>query len=100
MGTSLAIKWRGLACYELNRFEQAVDIFYKMREDFGYTFEGADYLSSALWHLKRGKEVACLARDLKEKDDSSPETWICIGNCLSLERHQLHAIEALQRCVE
>lgn len=78
--TSLGLFWRGLALYKLNRFQSAVDVLRRLKNEYPYNFQGMEYLSSALWHLKKDKEVACLARDLKEKDEMAPETWICMRN--------------------
>ena len=98
--TSTSYKFRGLSAYNLQRYDQSIDILLQYRSDYSYLTEGCDYLSSALWHLKKRKQLAVLSRELKETNQYSVEAWVSLGNLLSLEKHQGQSIQAFQRSVE
>lgn len=98
--SSLSYKFRGLSAYQLQRYDQSIDIFMTFRNDFTYLTDGCDFLSSALWHLKRRKQLASLTRELRDVNVNTPESWISLGNLLSLEKLKSRAIQAFQRAVE
>jgi len=98
--SSLSYRLRGLSAYQLQRYDQSVDIFTRFRSNFTYLVESTDYLSCALWHLKRRKELATLTRELRDINPHTPQSWISLGNLLSLEKLKSRAIQAFQRAVE
>ena len=78
---------------------------------------GTEILSTALWHLKRDKELCSLAQQVlsirsvyfvvmllliqvAEIDKLSPETWCVVGNCFSLQREHEAAIKFFDRAIQ
>lgn len=98
--SSFAHKWRGISSYQLQKYEQSLQEFNKFKQLQPYNLENLDFHSSVLWHLKKQKELAFLAREAKDVNAMSPFTWICVGNLMSAEKQKSFAIESLKRSVE
>jgi len=41
--------------------------------------------STTLWHLQRNVQLSFLAQELLSIDSRSPQAWIAVGNCFSLD---------------
>jgi anaphase-promoting complex subunit 3 len=61
---------------------------------------GTEILSTALWHLKRDKELCALAQQVVEIDKMSPESWCVVGNCFSLQQEHEAAIKFFDRAIQ
>jgi anaphase-promoting complex subunit 3 len=56
--------------------------------------------STLLWHLRKGVRLSFLAQELVTIDADSPEAWIAIGNCFSLQKERSKALSCFQRAAQ
>lgn len=56
--------------------------------------------STLLWHLQRPVQLAFLAQELLSIDSRSPEAWIAVGNCFSLQKERTHALTCFRRAAQ
>ena len=64
---------------------------------YPYDMKGMDYYSTALWHLKKAKELTLLSQHCSEMDKLSCATWMVMGNCFSLHKSHDLAIKYFQK---
>ena len=62
--------------------------------------KGLEILSTALWHLKKEKDLAALAQQCVEVDKFSAEVWCVVGNCFSLQREHSTALKFFERAMQ
>ena len=62
--------------------------------------KGLEILSTALWHLKKEKDLAALAQQCIEVDKFSAEVWCVVGNCFSLQREHSTALKFFERAMQ
>ena len=98
--TGLVRQWIGKAYYEMNEYKPAMLAFREMLRAEPFRLCGLETLSTALWHLKRDKELCTLAQQVVEVDKFSPEAWCVVGNCFSLQREPDTAIKFFQRALQ
>jgi anaphase-promoting complex subunit 3 len=65
-----------------------------------FRLDGIEILSTALWHLKKEKDLSALAQQVVEIDKLSPQVWCVVGNCFSLQREPESAIKFFQRSLQ
>ena len=58
-----------------------------------------DVYSVVLWHLKREEELSYLGMEMSSLCRNSCESWIAVGNCFSLQKDHVTAIECFKRAV-
>lgn len=58
-----------------------------------------EYLSTAMWHLKKETELAEVAVHSFSVDRQAPATWCSIGNCFSSQRDPDTALRYFKRAV-
>ena len=56
--------------------------------------------STLLWHLKKGVRLSFLAQELVSIDPDSPQAWIAIGNCFSLQKERSKAMSCFERAAQ
>lgn len=56
--------------------------------------------SSLLWHLQRTVKLTFLAQELVSIDSRSPQAWIAVGNCFSLQKERTQALTCFRRATE
>jgi anaphase-promoting complex subunit 3 len=56
--------------------------------------------STLLWHLQKDVQLSFLAQELLGIDPRSPEAWIAIGNCFSLQKERQQALTCFRRAVQ
>lgn len=59
-----------------------------------------DLYSTLLWHLRRNAQLSFLAQELLNINPKSPEAWIAVGNCFSLQKEHSQALVCFQRAAE
>jgi anaphase-promoting complex subunit 3 len=59
-----------------------------------------DIYSTLLWHLRRNAALSFLAQELLNINSKSPEAWIAVGNCFSLQKEHSQALTCFQRASE
>lgn len=90
----------GKAYFELNDYKASQLALREMLRLEPFRVAGTEILSTALWHLKRDKELCSLAQQVAEIDKLSPETWCVVGNCFSLQREHEAAIKFFDRAIQ
>ena len=65
-----------------------------------YTIEGLHHYSICLWQLKKQVELCALSNFVLKKNALSPETWIVVGNCYSLQNENEAAIKFFKRAIQ
>lgn len=98
--SGLVSQWIGKAYYEMNDYKPAMLAFREMLRAEPFRLCGLETLSTALWHLKRDKELCTLAQQVVEVDKMAPECWCVVGNCFSLQREPDTAIKFFQRALQ
>lgn len=98
--SGLVSQWIGKAFYEMNEYKSAMLAFREMLRVEPFRLCGLETLSTALWHLKRDKELSALAQQVVEVDKLSPEAWCVVGNCFSLQREPDVAIKFFTRALQ
>jgi len=98
--SALANQWIGKAYYEMNAYKPAILAYREMLKAEPYRLQGMETLSTALWHLRRDKELSALAQRVVEVDRLAPETWCVVGNCFSLQKEPDTAIRFFHRALQ
>lgn len=48
--------------------------------------QGLEVYSTVLWHMKREVDLANLSHEAVQLDWHSPQAWVVMGNCFSLQK--------------
>ena len=56
--------------------------------------------STLLWHLQRCIRLSFLAQELLSTDPKSPQAWIAVGNCFSLQKEKTQALTCFRRAAQ
>lgn len=56
--------------------------------------------STLLWHLQRSVKLSFLAQELLSTDSHSPQAWIAVGNCFSLQKERPQALTCFRRATQ
>ncbi len=56
--------------------------------------------STLLWHLQRNIRLSFLAQELLSTDAKSPQAWIAVGNCFSLQKEKTQALTCFRRAAQ
>ncbi|GMH52560.1 hypothetical protein TrST_g5634 [Triparma strigata] len=97
LNSSYVQKQIGKCHFELSNYAAA-----KLHLEAGHALcptdvTGLEYLSTVYWHLKQDVELSYLARRVSTSNPTSPESWICVGNCFSLQKEHDLALKFFQR---
>lgn len=98
--SALVSQWIGRAYYEMNEYKPSILAHREMLRLEPFRLKGLEILSTALWHLKRDKELCSLAQQVVDVDKFAPETWCVVGNCFSLQKEPEAAIRFFQRSLQ
>jgi anaphase-promoting complex subunit 3 len=90
----------GKAYSEVNEYKPAVLALREMMRLEPFRVKGVETLSTALWHLKKDKELCTLAQQIVDIDKFCPEAWCVVGNCFSLQREPESALNFFQRALQ
>lgn len=90
----------GKAFYEMNEYSPCVLALKEMLRLEPFRLQGTETLSTALWHLKKNKELCALSQQVIDVDRHSPEAWCVVGNCFSLLREPDAALRFFARALE
>lgn len=90
----------GVCYYEMHEYKSCVVALKEMVKLECYRLKGLEVLSTALWHLRRDKELCGLAQQVVEVDKYAPETWCVVGNCFSLQHEAEVAIKFFERALQ
>lgn len=56
--------------------------------------------STLLWHLQRSVPLSFLAQELLSINPRSPQAWIAVGNCFSLQKEKTQALTCFRRAFQ
>eukprot|EP01017_Pseudomicrothorax_dubius_P032690 TRINITY_DN4303_c0_g1_i5.p1 TRINITY_DN4303_c0_g1~~TRINITY_DN4303_c0_g1_i5.p1 ORF type:complete len:332 (-),score=102.25 TRINITY_DN4303_c0_g1_i5:116-1111(-) len=88
-------------CYmETTRYSEAERYFADAFRLEPYRLEGLEYYSTCLWQLKKPVELCHVAHAALERSLYAPETWICVGNCFSLQKEHENALKFFSRALQ
>lgn len=88
-------------CYmDLGENEKAEEMFSEAFKLEPYRVKGVEYYSSCLWQLRKQTELCKLAFEVIEYNPFSPEAWIALGNCFSLQRDHDTALSYFHRAIQ
>eukprot|EP01015_Nassula_variabilis_P002144 TRINITY_DN1115_c0_g1_i2.p1 TRINITY_DN1115_c0_g1~~TRINITY_DN1115_c0_g1_i2.p1 ORF type:complete len:422 (-),score=62.91 TRINITY_DN1115_c0_g1_i2:38-1303(-) len=88
-------------CYmDCIKYQEAEKYFAEAYSIEPYRSEGVEYYSTCLWHLKKNVEATKLASDLLAKAFFSPETWVAVGNCFSMQKEHENALKFFHRALQ
>ncbi|KAH9946284.1 protein prenylyltransferase [Epithele typhae] len=87
----------GKAHYELGQYPEAERAFEAARNLEPYRLWDMEVYSTLLWHLQRNVRLSFLAQELLSTDSKSPQAWIAVGNCFSLQKEKAQALTCFRR---
>ncbi|KAL5529076.1 hypothetical protein ACEPAG_5050 [Sanghuangporus baumii] len=59
-----------------------------------------DLYSTTLWQLQRNAKLSFLAQELLGIDSRSPQAWVSVGNCFSLQKERSQALTCFRRAAQ
>ncbi|CCM02895.1 uncharacterized protein FIBRA_05009 [Fibroporia radiculosa] len=90
----------GKAHYELGEYAAAERAFEAVRNLEPYRLWDMEVFSTLLWHLQRNVKLSFLAQELVATDPRSPQAWIAVGNCFSLQKERSQALSCFRRAAQ
>jgi len=90
----------GKAYYEREQYQEAEDVFQRIRDKAPSYLEHMEVYSNTLWQLKREVPLGYLAHTLMEQDRLSPQAWCALGNANSLDQQHDDAIKCFSRATQ
>ncbi|KAJ2719028.1 anaphase-promoting complex subunit cdc27 [Coemansia sp. Benny D115] len=91
----------GRICFEVGRYPEAAQAFGAAHQLAPHRVRDMDIYSTLLWHMKREEELACLAHKMISIGRNwSPEAWVAVANCFSLDGDHASALKSLGRSIQ
>ncbi|KAL7283227.1 hypothetical protein ACG7TL_002654 [Trametes sanguinea] len=90
----------GKAHYELGQYPAAERAFEAVRILEPYRLSDMEVYSTLLWHLQKNIKLSFLAQELLSTDPKSPQAWIAVGNCFSLQKEKTQALTCFRRAAQ
>lgn len=90
----------GKAYYEREQYQEAEEVFQRIRDKAPSYLEHMETYSNALWQMKREVPLGYLAHTLMEQDRLSPQAWCALGNANSLDGQHDDAIKCFSRATQ
>ncbi|KAI8323528.1 TPR-like protein [Martensiomyces pterosporus] len=91
----------GRICFEAGRYPEAARAFESGHRLAPYRVRDMDIYSTLLWHMKREERLAQLAHAMISVGRNwSPEAWLTVANCFSLDGDHAAALKSLSRSIQ
>jgi tetratricopeptide (TPR) repeat protein len=90
----------GRVYFDANNYKSALVALSDMLHLEPYRTAGTEILSTVLWHLKKDKDLSCLAQRVTQVDRESAECWCVVGNSFSLQQEPEIAIRFFERATQ
>jgi len=74
--------------------------FESLRDLDPYRILDMEVYSTLLWHTEKHIDLSFLAQELLSIEPRSPQTWIAIGNCFSLQKDKKQALICFGRATQ
>lgn len=98
--TSMILNIQGACLFETQNYRDACVKFKEAQTVDPSNTEYVDKFSSCLYARKEYTEICKLANHCVQMGLFSPQTWVVIGNCFSLNKQHENAIMYLQRAIQ
>lgn len=82
------------------RHRKAKRAFESLRDLDPYRILDMEVYSTLLWHTEKNIDLSFLAQELLSIEPRSPQTWIAIGNCFSLQKDKKQALTCFGRATQ
>lgn len=79
---------------------QARRAFTFLQQQEPYRIQSMEQLSTLLWHLADLPALSHLSQSLISISRSSPQAWIAVGNCFSLQKDHDEAMRCFRRATQ
>lgn len=86
--------------FEMTNYSKCAEMFRRARRLEPWRTEGLEYFSTCLWHLKKEVELSYLAQEVVSADREAANTWIVVGNCMSLQKEPETALRFFRRAIQ
>jgi anaphase-promoting complex subunit 3 len=90
----------GRAYFEMTKYSDAEKYFKKMMNLEPWRLEGLDIYSTCLWQMRKQVDLTYLSHQMLEKSLYTPETWVVVGNCYSIQKEHEIAIKYFERAIQ
>ncbi|KAJ1889734.1 anaphase-promoting complex subunit cdc27 [Kickxella alabastrina] len=91
----------GRICFEAGRYPESAHAFGAAHQLAPYRTRDMDIYSTLLWHTKNEEALAQLAQTMVSAGRNwSPEAWIAVANCFSLDGDHESALKSLGRGIQ
>lgn len=90
----------GKAYFEIVDYPAAEKVFEVLRKLEPWRIQDMEVYSTLLWHMQKQVQLSFLAHELMGMQRTSPQAWIAIGNCFSLQRNHDMALKCFQRAIQ
>ncbi|KAK9471804.1 uncharacterized protein V1510DRAFT_181190 [Dipodascopsis tothii] len=90
----------GRANFEIVKYQEAEQVFQRLREIDPTRVQDMEIYSTLLWHLHKDVELSFLAHELVDIDRASPQAWCAIGNSFSLQKDHSQALKCFRRAAQ
>jgi len=87
----------GRAHFERADYMKAERAFDAARKEEPYRLWDMEVYSTLLWHLQKNVQLSYLAQELLNINPRSPQAWIAVGNCFSLQKERSQALTCFRR---
>lgn len=98
--TPYVLQLRGKLHLELGNYEESVEAYNSLRLLQPDRVNGMEYMSTALWHLKRDSNLSMLGYELTRRSSRLRrhwQSWCALGNAFSVRHDTQNAIKCFQR---
>jgi anaphase-promoting complex subunit 3 len=90
----------GRAHFEKSSYNEAEQVFAKIKKMVPSRTEDMEIYSTVLWHLKKDVDLAYISHELIEMDRLSPQAWCALGNAFSLQGEHDQSVKCFRRATQ
>nr|KIR87804.1 anaphase-promoting complex subunit 3 [Cryptococcus tetragattii IND107] len=95
-----AMEILGRAFYEIANYVMARRAFTFLQQQEPYRMQSMEQFSTLLWHLTDLPALSYLSQSLISISRTSPQAWIAVGNCFSLQKDHDEAMRCFRRATQ
>jgi anaphase-promoting complex subunit 3 len=99
-GDYAAVRWFMSSTHLFLTYRKSRRAFESLRDLDPYRILDMEVYSTLLWHTEKHIDLSFLAQELLSIEPRSPQTWIAIGNCFSLQKDKKQALTCFGRATQ
>lgn len=99
-GDYAAVRWFTFSTHLFLTCRKSRRAFESLRDLDPYRILDMEVYSTLLWHTEKHIDLSFLAQELLSIEPRSPQTWIAIGNCFSLQKDKKQALTCFGRATQ